>query len=137
MNKSVELFKMMFPVYNDKIIDYVDIRDMETIFYMKDGSKVIFDALDRTAIYIKPRTDSDAELSEEEWRKEFSRKLKRKLAMRNISQKNLAVQTGMPYNTVCRYARGDRTPDIFIIKKIAKALNCEVVELIDFDYLLL
>lgn len=136
MNKSVELFKMMFPVYNDKIIDYMNIGDMETIFYMTDGSKVIFDALDRTAIYIKPRTDSDAELSEEEWRKEFSRKLKRKLALRNMTQKNLAVQTDISYNSISRYSRGERTPDIFIIKKIAKALNCEAAELMDFDYLL-
>ena len=56
--------------------------------------------------------------------------------MRNITQKDLAVQTGISYISICRYTRGERVPDIFIIRKIAKALDCEIIELIDFDYLL-
>ena len=137
MSNTMSLFKIMFPVYNDKIIGSEYIGDMETIFYMSDNSKVIFDELDKTAMYIAPRNDRQAELSEEEWRREFSRKLKRKLALKNITNMDLVILTGLSYNSICRYTRGERVPDIFTIKRFAKVLNCEdISELTNFDYLL-
>lgn len=133
---TVRLFKTMFPNYSDKINDFEYIGDMETIFYMSDGSRVIFDEVDKLAKYIEPNSDGKRELSEKEWQYEFSRKLKRKLELSNITLKELSEATGISYNSICRYARGDRTPDIFSIKKIANFLKCAVMELSDFNYLL-
>ena len=66
----------------------------------------------------------------------FSRKLKLKLSIENITRKELSVQTGIAFNTICRYVKGERIPDIYSIYKISKALNREIKEFIDFDYLL-
>ena len=132
----LRIFEMLFPNYKDDIVEYYNIGDMETIFRMSDGSKVIFDERNKTAKHIEPRPNTLTELSEEEWLIEFSRKLKRKLSMANISRKELSLQTEIPTSTIYRYVRGERVPDIFSIKKIARALNRETVELTDFDYLL-
>ena len=132
----LKMFTMSFPNYKDDIVDYYYIGDTETIFHISDGSKVIFDGRNKTAKHIGPRPNARTELSEEEWLSEFSRKLKRKLSMSNITRKELSLKTGISIGTIYRYVRGERVPDIFSIKKIARALNRETVELTDFDYLL-
>ena len=134
-SRITRTFKTLFPVYADKIIESYYIGDMETVFYMMDNSKVIFDELDKTAMYIPPRPDSTIELSEEEWRKEFSRKLKRKLIFKNMSQRELSLSSGIPYNTIRRYVGGETIPNVLSIKKISKALECDPSELSDFGYL--
>lgn len=133
---TLKLFVTLFPNFKDKITDFVDIGDKETIFYINDGSKVIFDNIAHTAKYIKPRSNPVEMLPKEEWLDEFSRKLKRKLSMANMTRKELSARTGLSVNTICRYAKGDRVPDIFVINEIAKALDCDSIEFIDFDYLL-
>lgn len=129
-------FMILFPDYEDKIVSYDDIGDMDVCFGISDGGKVIFDTLNETARYISPRPVAVTELPQEEWLYEFSRKLKRKLSMINMTQKELSSNTRIPINTLGRYTRGERVPDIITTKKIAKALGCDVMELIDFDYLI-
>lgn len=137
VNKIVfDLFIMMFPSYSDEIISYKYIGDKETIFYMRDNSKVIFDELDKSARYIKPRENMDSELSEEEWKKEFSRKLNRKISLKNITRKELSDKAGISDRTLRRCFHGDSVPDIFTLHKIAKVLECNEAELIYFNYLL-
>ena len=136
-NKAVfNLFIMMFPSYSDEIMNYKYIGDRETIFYMKDNSKVIFDELDKSARYIKPRENMSSELSEEEWKNEFSRKLNRKISLKNITKKELSDKVDISYATLRRYFYGDSIPDIFTLRKIAKVLECNEAELIYFNYLL-
>lgn len=133
---TLKLFVTLFPNFKDKITDFVDIGDKETIFYINDDSKVIFDNIAHTAKYIKPRPNPVEMLPKEEWLDEFSRKLKRKLSMANMTRKELSARTGLSANTICRYVKGDRVPDIFVINEIAEALDCDSIEFIDFDYLL-
>ena len=133
---KLKLFLTLFPVYRDKITNFIYIGDMETIFYMHDGGKVIFDELNKSAQYIDPHTYGQDGLPEEEWLNEFSRKIKRKLSMKNMNRKELASMVGVPLNTIYRYVKGERVPNIFIIKKIAQVLECDVRELVNFDYLL-
>ena len=133
---KLKLFVTLFPNYKDKITNFIDIGDMEIIFYMADGSKVIFDEVYKTAKYFEPHLNSLDMLPREEWLNEFSRKLKRKLSIANVTRKELSAQTGFSVNTICRYVKGERVPDIFAINKIAQALNCDSRQLIDFDYLL-
>ena len=135
-NRVLKLFTMLFPVYKDNIVNYYSIGDMETIFHLENGSKVIFDELYKTAKYIESRPNTLTELSEKEWLHEFSRKLQRRLSLLNLTKKELGLRIGMPTSTMYRYVNGEKAPDIFIIKKIAKALNRDFIEFTDFDYLL-
>lgn len=129
-------FETMFPSYKDKIVDSTYLGDFETIFYINDGTKVIFDEINKTAKYIKPRSNTETELSKEEWLNEFSRKLRVKLSRLNMTGTELSSKTGISTNTLYRYIRGERVPDIFSINKITKALGCKIEDLTNFDYLL-
>lgn len=135
-NRVLKLFTMLFPVYKDNIVNYYSIGDMETIFHLENGSKVIFDELYKTAKYIESRPNTLTELSEEEWLSEFSRKLQRRLSLLNLTRKELGLRIGIPTTTMNRYVNGEKVPNIFIIKKIAKVLNRDFIEFTDFDYLL-
>lgn len=130
------LFKELFPSYSDEICDVRGIGDMEVIFYMYDGSKVIFDELDDSAMFIEKDKYNKDELTDEEWLQEFSRKLKRKLKIRNITRHELADKMGLSYNSICRYSRGEHIPNVLVINKMAKILDCTVEELTDFNYLI-
>jgi hypothetical protein len=133
---KLKLFVTLFPNFKDKITDFTDIGDKETIFYMSDGSKAIFDEVYKTVKYIEPRPYTVESLPKEEWLAEFSRKLKRRLSMANMTRKELSARTGLSINTICRYVKGERVPDIFVINEIAKALNCDSIRFIDLNYLL-
>lgn len=128
------MFMMMHAKTGTEIVDYECIGDFEYRFDMSDGAKLMFDELDKTCCMVK--THSSNALTEEEWLKEFSRKLKRKVRLAGTTLKDISAQTGIPYTTIKRYANGIHIPNAMTINQIAKALNCDVAELVDFDYLL-
>lgn len=134
--KIIERFEILFPTYCGRITGCKYIGDGETIFYMLDGSKVIFDKLEETALYIAPRDSGSTCLSEYEWRKEFSRKLQRKLELKHISQKQLASLIGISYSSLRKYVRGESTANAYILNKMSEVLKCSDSELIYFNYLL-
>lgn len=135
-NKDIaERFETLFPSYCGRITRCKYIGDGETIFYMMDGSKVIFDELENTALYIAPRDSDSARLSEYEWRREFSRKIKRKLELKRMTQKELASLTGISCTSLRKYMHGESTPNAYILNKIAEVLKCHDAELIYFNYL--
>lgn len=49
-----------------------------------------------------------------------------------ISQRDLAQLTKIPENTLGRYVSGSTIPRVDKIINIAKALNCSILELIQF-----
>ena len=128
------MFMMMHAKTGTEIVDYECIGDFEYRFDMSDGTKLMFDELDETCCSVK--THSNNALTEDEWVKEFSRKLKRKVRLAGTTLKDISAQTGIPYITMKRYANGICIPNAMAINQIAKALNCDVTELVDFDYLL-
>lgn len=133
----LKMFCMMFPCYEETGIEsYEFIDDMEYIFHIADGSRVIYDDISKFARYLPPRQLCINEVTEEEWKQEFSRKLKKKISFKGTTLKVISENTGIPYRTLMRYSTGERVPDIFSVKKIARELNCDVVKLTNFDYLL-
>ena len=130
-----ERFETLFPTYAGRITRCKDIGDGETIFYIMDGNKVIFDELENTALYIPPRDSNSTRLSEYEWRREFARKLKRKLELKHMTQKELASLTGISYASLRKYLHEESTPNAYILNKIAEVLKCHDSELIYFSYL--
>ena len=58
-------------------------------------------------------------------------RIKRARERRGLSQKDLAVKLEISKANMCRYENGERTPRIDAIKRIAAALGCDVMELIE------
>lgn len=119
------------PPASERTVDEKYIGDFETIFILKDGSRILFDEMTKSTRIIIPAIDE----SDDIWLKEFSRKIKKKMKFKRITQVELADRIGVSRLTVSRYINGQRVPDYLTLKKISKILNCPLDEITDFWYL--
>lgn len=62
----------------------------------------------------------------------FGDKLKEERKKKGISQKELGQKLGVSQAMIAQYEKGDRTPKIETIKKIAKALEVEAIVLMGY-----
>lgn len=69
-------------------------------------------------------------MTEQEWRKEFARRLRVLSNDKDLKKQDLAEATGLSKTAITRYHKERRTPDAFTILKLAKALDCDVADLI-------
>ena len=133
---ALRKFELMYPRLYSQIVSHIMIAEFETLFTLEDGTKVIFDELTDRCIRLRPRDENSPDLSKEEWRLEFARQLKKKLAVRGISQRELADRLGMTEVTVSKYVNGTQMPDSYTVYRISNIINCPLIELINFNYLL-
>lgn len=71
-------------------------------------------------------------MSEVEWIKIFGRNLDEMLVEANMTQRELAEDTGLTEATISRYINGRRMPTVRALVNIAYSLNCSFDELMDF-----
>ena len=64
---------------------------------------------------------------------DWSEKVKRMLADRNMNQKELSEKSGITRASISRYLKGNRRPRIDVVINVAKALGVEPEELLDED----
>lgn len=127
------------PPASERTVDEKCIGDFETIFILEDGSRILFDEMTKSTRFVTQATDERTPISEDImddiWLKEFSRKIKKKMKFKRITQVELADRIGVSRLTVNRYINGQRVPDYLTLKKISKILNCPLDEITDFWYL--
>lgn len=70
-------------------------------------------------------------MTEQEWREEFSKRVKYKMDLLNMSQRELAKRSGVAEGSLSRYLGCLRTPRADTVVNISKALKCKVAELIE------
>lgn len=73
-------------------------------------------------------------ITEKEWRKIFSRRVKERMHDLDINQNELADKIGVTPVAISRYLRGSRTPKVDVIVKMSKVLGCSTDHLINFGY---
>lgn len=71
-------------------------------------------------------------ITELEWMQNFGDKLKALLKEWDMTQKELAEETGLSEKTISRCVRGEYMPSIKTLINIGHALDCDVEDLIDF-----
>lgn len=71
-------------------------------------------------------------MSEQEWLDIFADNLISMLDEANITQRDLADETGLSEAAISYYLHKRKIPGIRAIVNISYALNCDVSELIDF-----
>ena len=49
---------------------------------------------------------------------------------KGLTQTEVAIAVGVKPNTISQYELGKRTPNIHLLKKIAKVLDCKIEDLI-------
>lgn len=121
-----ENYKLYFPSFEKGCISWKQTDLFELEIHNKDGSIDIYNDMDHS-LGRKIDTCTDAG-----WRKEFARRLRKKMAMKGITQVRLGELTGISQQLLSLYTQGKTLPSVQKASALAKALNCSVNDLIGF-----
>lgn len=138
MNKYLEVwepvlrkFEEYYPHLLSGMLDWYPSGRNEITVHLKNQDTLIYNFVTndirRNGI---SETDAD-DITEDEWRKIFSKKLIDKMYYANISQWRLSELTGISEVSISKYMNGRATPSGFNIDRICRALKCSVSELTD------
>lgn len=107
--------------YNDQIHEIIFILDNDRVGYYDENENIVH--------YIfKNRND----ISNEEYKKEFSRRLS-KLIWYKTTQIELAKVSGITQHMISKYATGKSVPTLVNIIKLANALDCPI-DMLMFEF---
>ena len=121
-----ENYKSYFPSFEKDCVDWKQTDLFELEINNKDGSIDIYNDMDHT---LGPKINTGTDVG---WKKEFARRLRKKIAMRGITQVRLGELTGISQQLLSLYTQGKTLPSVQKASALAKALNCSVNDLIDF-----
>lgn len=121
-------FRLYFPYLANQIVRERWVGPRTVIFDLEDGSVIRYNH-SLNAIRVLKEYDG----TEEEWRKEFSRRLYETMADRAIGQDLLAEKTGISQKSISKYLHCEAVPSAYVASKLAKALECTPNDLIKYD----
>ena len=121
-----ENYKLHFPSFEKDCVGWKQTDLFELEINNKDGSINIYNDMDHT-LGPKINTGTDAG-----WKKEFARRLRKKIAMKGITQISLSEITGISQPLLSLYTQGKTLPSVQKASDLSKALNCSVNDLIGF-----
>lgn len=121
-----ENFKLYFPSIEKCCAGWRQTDLFELEIDDKDGYTFIYNDMDHS-LGLKIDTSTDAG-----WRKEFARRLRKKIVMRGVTQVSLGETTGISQPLLSLYVQGKSLPSAQKVSALAKALGCSVNDLIGF-----
>lgn len=113
-----------YPREYEAAVDFIH-RPDEIIFRLNDGSWRLYDCLENRLMVLP---DNERDMTEEDYRRVFRRRLLRHMRFKGVSQNELAEAIGLSRNTVSKYITGKSTPSAFHLAKIARALGVSADE---------
>lgn len=128
MNTAYDNFQIYYPSIASDVIDFYEKGYYEVIARLSDGRLISYYDLDKT---IRVMVGDCDELNEEQFRREFARRLRRLMYVKGVTQMALAERTRISDVILSRYMTGKTMPGFYNLNKIASALNCS---LDDFRY---
>lgn len=121
-----ENFKLYFPLIEKGCISWRQTDKFELEIHNKDGSIDIYNDMNHS---LGPKIDTSTDAG---WKKEFARRLRKKIAMKGITQTNLSELTGIGQPLLSLYTQGKSLPSAQKVSALAKVLGCSVNDLIGF-----
>ena len=136
--RVVNEFKMWYPTFAERTVECTINGYHSLLAILEDGTKLEFSSLDNTLRDVTRLYDPDynRNITEEEWRDSFGSKLKSMLHDRSIKQEAMADMLGISRVMLNKYINGKATPSSYNLNRIARILNCDIRDLVDFDYIL-
>ena len=119
-------YKLQFPSFAKGCISWKQTDLFELEIHNKDGSMDMYNDMNHSR---GPKIDTSTDAG---WRKEFARRLRKKMAMKGITQVRLSELTGISQPLLSLYVQGKSLPSAQKVSSLAKALNCSVNDLIGF-----
>ena len=120
-----EGFKMNHHYSDDDIVDWWPIGANSIIVQMRDGTKLEYHHMLKTL-----RQVPEYNGSEEEWRREFSRRLSFEMYERGFDQTYLAEKSGISQVSISNYIKRKTTPSAYAVDRMARALGCYMDDLL-------
>ena len=121
-----ENFKLYFPMIEKHCIGWRQTDKFELEIDDEDGYVYIYNDMDHS---LGRKIDTSKDIG---WRKEFARRLRKKMAMKGITQANISRLTGIGQPLLSFYTQGKSLPSAQKVSALAKALDCSVTDLIGF-----
>lgn len=120
-------FELCFPTLAKKVIEYTyDPSLNELIILLRDGEVWSYEDTDNSIHHLPNDCNN---MSDDEYKCEFGRRLKKMMRRKHISQDELTERTGITQCMISRYMNGRSIPTFINVDKIARALNCSVDDL--------
>ena len=130
----VREYKLWFPQFYERTVDMSVIGYHLLMAKLDNGSKVEFSMLDNS---LRDVTDiynvASDNMTDDEYRKAVGDRIKALLRDRNLKHETLAEMVGVSRQSMSMYINGRTLPSIRIVCRIAKALKCDVKDIIEFD----
>lgn len=125
-NLMFEDFKMYYPLEGRRTLKYWENCTYELCVKLDDGEIFIFDYINKT---IRRAPVYGEQLTEEECKNEFGRRLQRLLYSKGMTQEDLAEMTGISQKILSQYITGRVCPSFTKVDRICKALGCSMDKL--------
>lgn len=125
-------FVFMYPGMGSEVEDWYPSGQFEITVKLSDGAKLRYHYLEKTFRFIHIENDNNP--TEEEWLREFSRRLTKKMSYAYMTQEKLAELTGISTSTLSKYMNGKSIPSAYNMRRIARALKCSSAELTELIF---
>ena len=126
----VEQFKLAHPYLANGIRDWRPRGEYGIRVDTTDGKVYDFHSMSKSIRNVETRPmHHDDLLNEDKWREIFTDRLNEYMCTKRITQQALAEYTGLGKGTINNYVNGKATPSGYALSKIARALDCTVMDL--------
>lgn len=109
-------------------LSYEEFSPFELLITRKDGTKALYNSLERSARRIIPEEQDILKMGKEKYMMEFGWRMTSLMNCKGVTTDDLVERTGLSRNSLYAYSRGDKLPNIYVAILIADALDCSLDE---------
>lgn len=124
--KLFEELKRYYSYVADDAVDYYLDVNHDLVVKTSDGNTYLFDCIEK-GLRRLPREDAD--ITEDDFGKEFGRRLNARMIRKCVTQTALSKMTGIHQTLISQYVSGKVIPSFYRVHVLAKALDCSVDDL--------
>lgn len=129
-NLIFEEFKLHYPTYAEEVREWYPIGRKEIGIKLKNDKFMVYSFYGSRLLVVNEDNIFKESMTESEWRDSFSKRLSNLMRIKFFSVDRLSNETGISNVTVSKYVCGKTTPSAYNARKIARALDVSIVELI-------
>lgn len=125
-------FEKYYPCIASQTERWYPSGQYEITVILEDGTKILYDSIDKTFQNISFREREGYVMNEDVCRREFSYKLRDQMLVQGVTQHELAEVSGVSRISISNYLNRKNTASLYTAYRLAKALGCDLRDLITF-----
>lgn len=124
-------FCRRYPDLAEDILDWYPSAQYEITIKLTGDRRYAFNM--SGGLYLIYDGEENLNISDDEWKRIFSRKLYDRMCIIHITQEQLAEEIGVSQVMVSKYMNGKAIPSCTTLRRIARALRCSTSELMNYE----